>query len=85
MIGFRPEQIRRLPVTAALRFDLAALSAPPLLRTAAPGRVPWLVVGNGGRPPIPGTVDPLAELAEVCEREPGCGCTSMPLTAGPRC
>ncbi len=67
VIGLRPEQIRRLPVTADLRFDVAALRR-AVAEDRRSDRQPWLVVANGGATNT-GTVDALADLAEVCERE----------------
>ena len=67
-LGFRPDQLRVLPVRADLRLDPAILDA-AIIADEAAGRLPLLVVANGGATST-GAVDPLDELAAVC-RERG--------------
>jgi aromatic-L-amino-acid decarboxylase len=67
-LGFRPDQLRVLPVRADLRLDPAILTA-AIKADEAAGRLPLLVVANGGATST-GAVDPLDELAAVC-RERG--------------
>jgi glutamate/tyrosine decarboxylase-like PLP-dependent enzyme len=67
-LGFRPDQLRVLPVRADLRLDPAILTA-AIEADEAAGRLPLLVVANGGATSS-GAVDPLDELAAVC-RERG--------------
>jgi aromatic-L-amino-acid/L-tryptophan decarboxylase len=67
-LGFRPDQLRVLPVRADLRLDPAILAA-AIAADEAAGRLPLLVVANGGATST-GAVDPLDELAAVC-RERG--------------
>jgi glutamate/tyrosine decarboxylase-like PLP-dependent enzyme len=67
-LGFRPDQLRVLPVGDDLRLDPAILEA-AIAADQAAGRVPLLVVANGGATST-GAVDPLGELAELC-RERG--------------
>jgi aromatic-L-amino-acid decarboxylase len=63
-LGFRPDQLRVLPVRADLRLDPAILTA-AIEADEAAGRLPLLVVANGGATST-GAVDPLDELAAVC-------------------
>ena len=67
-LGFRPDQLRVLPVRADLRLDPAILAA-AIMADEEAGRLPLLVVANGGATST-GAVDPLDELAAVC-RERG--------------
>lgn len=67
IMGLRPDQLRRVPVTTDLRFDVPALTA-AIAADRRAGRVPWVVAANGGTTNT-GTVDPLADLADVCGRE----------------
>ncbi|MBT8405293.1 MAG: aminotransferase class I/II-fold pyridoxal phosphate-dependent enzyme [Gemmatimonadetes bacterium] len=64
--GFRDDALRRIPSDAAYRIDVAALSA-AIARDVAQGRTPVLVSANGGATNT-GVVDPLPELADVCEQ-----------------
>ena len=63
-LGFRPDQLRVLPVDDALRLEPAELEAAMAVDEAA-GRLPFLVAANAGATSS-GAVDPLAELADVC-------------------
>ncbi len=63
-LGFRPDQLRVLPVGADLRLEPATLDA-AIAADEAAGRLPLLVVANGGATST-GAVDPLNGLADVC-------------------
>jgi len=63
-LGFRPDQLRVLPVDDTLRLEPAELEDAMAADEAA-GRLPFLVAANVGATSS-GAVDPLAELAEVC-------------------
>ena len=64
VLGFRPEQVRVLPVDAAFRLQAATVEAAMDADIRA-GRQPLLVAASAGSTNT-GTVDCLAELAEVC-------------------
>jgi glutamate/tyrosine decarboxylase-like PLP-dependent enzyme len=64
MLGFRPDQMRVLPVGEDLRLEPATLAAAMAADEAA-GRLPFLAVANGGATST-GAIDPVAELAAVC-------------------
>jgi aromatic-L-amino-acid decarboxylase len=64
VLGFRPDQLRVLPVDDAQRLEPAVLAAAIDVDTAA-GRRPFLVCANAGATST-GAVDPVAELATVC-------------------
>ena len=82
VIGLHPEQIRPVPVDADFRLTAGSLTR--LVRQdRGAGRLPWAVVANAGATNT-GTVDPWPSWPAVC-RARGCGCTSMPPTAGRRC
>jgi glutamate/tyrosine decarboxylase-like PLP-dependent enzyme len=68
VLGFAPEQLRKLPTDASFRLDLAALQK-ALTADAAAGGHPFCVVANAGTTNT-GAVDPLRALAELC-RERG--------------
>jgi aromatic-L-amino-acid decarboxylase len=65
ILGFRPDQVRKLRTDDAYRLDVAALRD-AVLRDASRGRLPFCVVANAGDTTT-GSVDPLAEIAELCE------------------
>lgn len=67
VLGFTPEQFRKLPSDAAFRLPLAALQA-AVAEDRAAGRRPFCVIANAGATNT-GTVDPLPELVEFCRRE----------------
>jgi aromatic-L-amino-acid decarboxylase len=64
VLGFAPEQLRRLPAGAAFRLAPAAVHEAVMADVAA-GRHPFCVVATAGTTSS-GAVDPLAELAELC-------------------
>jgi len=64
ILGFRPDQVRVLPVADDLRLEPATLAAAMAADDAA-GRLPFLVVANGGGTST-GAVDPIRSLAELC-------------------
>ena len=64
VLGFRPDQLRVLPVDEAMRLEPATL-ADAIAADLAAGRHPFLVVANAGATST-GAVDPFAELAAVC-------------------
>jgi glutamate/tyrosine decarboxylase-like PLP-dependent enzyme len=64
ILGFRPDQLRVLPVGDDLRLEPATLDAAIRADDAA-GRRPFLVVANGGATST-GAVDPIGALADAC-------------------
>ncbi len=67
VIGLRPDQMRVLATGPDYRLPPSALEA-AVAQDRQAGRVPWLLVANGGATNT-GAVDPLAELAAVCRRQ----------------
>lgn len=67
LLGFRREQRRTVPTDDRLRLSVPALEA-MIREDRAAGRRPFCVVANGGTTNT-GAVDPLHEIADVCERE----------------
>ena len=66
IIGFREEQIRRIPVDQEFRMDVGALRH-AVRRDAAEGRRPFAVIASAGTTNT-GSVDPLAEIGTVCRQ-----------------
>jgi aromatic-L-amino-acid decarboxylase len=66
IIGMKPDQVRSLPADGRCRLEARELEA-AIAQDLHAGRLPWLVVANAGATNT-GTVDPLAELADVCRR-----------------
>ena len=73
VLGFRPNQVRVLPVDDGYRMRPEAVAAAMAADLRA-GRRPLFVAASAGSTST-GAVDPLAELAALC-REQGYGCTS---------
>ena len=67
IIGLAPEQVRPLPVDREQRLMPANLAA-AVRRDREAGLLPWVVVANAGATNT-GAVDPLPQLADLCERE----------------
>jgi glutamate/tyrosine decarboxylase-like PLP-dependent enzyme len=67
VIGLSPDQIRPLAVDERYRCPPAALEK-AIAEDKNAGRLPWALVANAGTINT-GAVDPLTELAAVCERE----------------
>jgi len=65
--GFGPEQIRTVPVTADHRMDPAAAEE-LIAADRAAGRRPFVLVGTAGTTNT-GTIDPLADLAALADRQ----------------
>lgn len=67
VLGFRPEQVRKLPADGELRLPLPRL-VEEMAADRAAGKIPFCVVANAGTTNT-GAVDPLPELADLCRRE----------------
>lgn len=65
VMGLRPDQIRRLPADPEQRLSPAVVYE-AVVQDAAAGRVPWVVVANGGATNT-GIIDPLDDLATLCQ------------------
>lgn len=65
--GFLPEHVREVPTDERLRMRVDALGE-QIARDRAAGLRPFLVVGSAGTTST-GAIDPLGELADVCDRE----------------
>ncbi len=66
VIGFFPEQIRKIPCDALFRMDVSRLNA-EIEADLAAGRKPFAVVGSAGTTNT-GSVDPLGEISSVCKK-----------------
>ena len=66
IVGLRPEQIHALPCDANYRLRMDALRDAVAADERA-GRLPWLVLASAGTTNT-GSVDPLASIAELCEK-----------------
>lgn len=67
VLGFRPDQIRKLPADDDLRLPLAGLQR-EIAADRAADRIPFCVVASAGTTST-GAVDPLHDLADLCLRE----------------
>ncbi len=66
LLGFKPQQLHLIEPDAELRLDAATLEQAVAADRAA-GLRPFCVIGNGGTTNT-GAVDPLDQLADICER-----------------
>ena len=82
VLGFRPSQVRVLPVGERFKLDPSTLRG-AIESDRAAGRRPLFVSVSGGSTST-GSIDPLAEIAEICARRPVRGCTSTPPTVASR-
>lgn len=67
VLGFRPDQVRKLPADDGFRLALDLLEQ-EIAADRAAGKIPFCVVANAGTTNT-GAVDPLPELADLCRRE----------------
>ena len=67
ILGFAPEQLREVPSDADFRLPVADLEA-AIAEDKAAGKRPFCVVATAGTTNT-GAVDPLGQLADLCERE----------------
>jgi glutamate/tyrosine decarboxylase-like PLP-dependent enzyme len=67
VIGLRPDQLRPVPADEEFRLPPDAVRR-AVAEDRAAGRLPWAVLANAGATNT-GTIDPLAELADVCRDE----------------
>ena len=67
ILGFRPDQLRKVAVDEALRIDMGALAAAVSADRAA-GLRPFCVIANAGTTNT-GAVDPLNAIADFCAAE----------------
>lgn len=67
VLGFRPDQVRKLPADEGFRLPLGFLEQEVAADRGA-GRIPFCVVANAGTTNT-GAVDPLHDLADLCRRE----------------
>jgi aromatic-L-amino-acid decarboxylase len=67
VLGFRPEQIRKLPADGEFRLPLSGVEQ-QIASDRAAGRKPFCVIANAGTTST-GAVDPLPQLRELCNRE----------------
>jgi glutamate/tyrosine decarboxylase-like PLP-dependent enzyme len=67
ILGFRGDQVRKIPVDDDLRMDVSALQD-AVYEDASTRRWPFCVVANAGDTSA-GSVDPLGEIADFCESE----------------
>jgi aromatic-L-amino-acid decarboxylase len=67
VLGFQPNQLRKVPSDARFRLDMAALRR-EIRADRSAGREPFCVVANVGTTNT-GSIDPLPELASYCRQE----------------
>ncbi|WP_199328178.1 pyridoxal phosphate-dependent decarboxylase family protein [Cylindrospermum sp. FACHB-282] len=67
ILGFKPDQIRKLPTDDNFRLSLPHLQQAVIADRAA-GKQPFCVVANAGTTNS-GAIDPLSELADFCQQE----------------
>lgn len=66
IIGFGPDQIRRMPTDTAFRMDMAALAS-AIEQDHAAGLKPFVVIASAGTTNT-GSVDPLRAIRTLCDR-----------------
>lgn len=64
IIGFRADQVRKVPSDAAFRMDAGALRA-AIAEDSAAGKKPFAVIATAGTTNT-GSIDPLPEIAAIC-------------------
>lgn len=67
ILGFKKEQYRIIPVDKEFRIDMTALRA-EISKDRQAGLQPFCIIGNAGTTNT-GAVDPLDQLAAICEQE----------------
>lgn len=67
VLGFRPDQLRSIPTDSAYRLDVHELSS-AIDQDRAVGKVPFCVTATAGTTNT-GSIDPLEEIADLCEAE----------------
>ena len=67
IIGFAPEQMRKLPADAQFRLPMSNISA-AIAADRAAGLRPFCVIANAGTTNT-GAIDPLPDLGELCAKE----------------
>lgn len=66
IIGFRADQIRKIPTDSAFRMNMAALEK-AVSEDVAAGKLPFVVIATAGTTNT-GSIDPLHEIADLCDR-----------------
>ena len=64
ILGFRPDQLRKIPSDASLKLDMSALRQ-AVEEDSAAGRRPFCIVANAGDTST-GSIDPLPQIADLC-------------------
>jgi len=67
ILGFLPHQIKKIPATESYRIDIDGLKK-AVAKDRAEGKAPFAVVANAGTTNT-GSVDPLHEIADFCQKE----------------
>ena len=79
--GFRADNLRHVPTDDHYRLDVEAL-AQMVRRDRSEGRTPFMVSANAGATNT-GAIDPLAAIADLCEREGLWSTSTRPTAASP--
>lgn len=66
IIGFRREQIRKIPVDDCFRMNVSALQS-AIMNDISNGRKPFAIVASAGTTNT-GSVDPLPEISSICHK-----------------
>ena len=64
ILGFRPDQVRKVPTDSEFSMDVQALSA-AIQEDKSQGRIPFAVIATAGTTNT-GSIDPLPEIARLC-------------------